>query len=711
MPRLTLPAFMDRWRRASEEASMEGRLGLRQRLVLLVVAAILPLAALSVWFSVREMESEVQLAQSQLKFAASLIAVYQDNTVESAEHLLAAIGAMPMTRSPEQRGACEKYFEALRDSYPIYANVGIADLKGNILCHANSSIANFNIADRAYFKQALTERRFVMGAPVTGRALQRLVVPFAQPAFDGDKLTAIAFGGLDLGYAGAKLATANLPPGARVVVTDRRGVVLMAHPLGAGGAQGSTVADALLLDAARNMAAGAGTWSDASGELRIHAFAPSQVVSGEGFLAAVSIDRGQVAQASFVTLRHQLLALAVTLLVGLGVAWWVGGRVIVGPARQILATVRRLEQGDLDARVPLRPGRQAGEFARIGAAFNLMAQSLQLRQLDLETELGRSRSAYLVLDLVLNSMQEALVAVTGTGQFLMFNEAAARLFPLSEGPALLPQQWAGGFGFYHEDRSTPYQTDELPLVRSTRGESGRVQLFVRNAQVPEGRLLQCSWHPIRGESGISGGLVVFTDITELQRLQSERAAQIEQLRDAQRKLVQAQRIGRIGNWELDRRAGRLWWADEVYELFGVSRQDFELSVESVLQRVHPADRARVKAAHDSALAQGKVMNLEYRILKADGVAWLHEIGESRREGGEAAWFGGVMQDITERRQDEQALLDSQRELQGYTLMLQRAAEAAQAIMAHPTPEDTIQEVADQACRVIGCHQALVRLAE
>jgi PAS domain S-box-containing protein len=690
---------------------MEGRLSLRERLVLLVVAAILPLAALSVWFSVREMESASQLAQSQLKFAASLIAAHQDNTVESAEHLLAAIGAMPMMRAPD-RGACQKYFEALRGSYPIYANIGIVDLKGNIICHANSRIADFNIADRPYFKQAVAERRFVMGAPVVGRALKRLVIPFAQPAFDGDRITAVAFGGLDVGHAGAKLAGLNLPEGARVTVIDRRGLVLMAYPPGAGGEPGTTVTDAPLLDAARNMAAGAGAWNDASGELRIHAFAPSRVVFGEGFLAAVSIDRDQVAQASFATLRSQLLALAVTLVVGLAVAWWVGGRVIVWPAKQILATVRRLEHGRLDARVPLPIGRQRGEFARIGAAFNLMAESLQFRQLDLETELGRSRSAYLVLDLVLNSMQESLLAVTSTGQFLIFNDAAARMFPL-DGPALLPQQWAEGFGFYHEDRTTLYATDELPLVRSTRGESGRLrQLFVRNALVPEGRLLQCSWQPIRSESGVSGGLVVFTDVTELQRLQSEQAAQFEQLCDTQRKLVEAQRIGRVGNWELDLPSGRVWWSDEVYELFGVSRENFEGTDQAFMDCVHPDDRPLLRPARETALSGGRVVSVEYRVVKPDGIAWMHQIAEARcNERGEPVWYGGVVQDITARKKDEQALLDSERELHGYTLMLQRAAEAAQAITAHPSPEDTMQEVADQACRVIGCHQALVRLAE
>jgi PAS domain S-box-containing protein len=691
---------------------MGGTLSLRERLLVLVMAAILPVSALSVWFSVREMDSDVRMAQSQLQFAASLIAAHQDRTVEAAQHLLGAISAMPQIRSPDRR-ICEKYFEDLRGLYPIYANIGLVDLRGNILCHANSRTGDFGIAERPYFVQALAERRFVMGAPVIGKATGRRVVPFALPVFDGSRVTAIVFAGLDLEHAAAALAGVQLSPGARVIVTDRRGLVLMEHPPRSGAASGRTLVNVPLLEAAHRMAAGTGEWDDAAGESRIYAFAPSGLVAGEGFFAAVSIDRGHVARAFFATLRSELLVLVLTLLAGLTAAWWLGGRVIVGPAKQILATVRRLEHGSLDARVPLPVGRQRGEFGRIGAAFNLMAESLQMRQLDLETELGRSRSAYMVLDLVLNSMQESVVAVTSTGQFLMFNDAAMRLFPLNAQPPLVPQQWAEGFGFYHDDRTTLYQTEELPLVRSAQGDSGRLaQLFVRNALVPEGRLLQCSWQPIRNESGISGGLAVFTDVTELQRLQSDQAAQFEQLCDAQRKLVEAQRIGRMGHWELDLLSGRLWWSDEVYELFGVNHGDFDGSLHAFMNCVHPDDRPLLKPARDAALRDGKVMNVEYRIVKPDGIAWMHEINETRRnERDEPIWFGGVVQDITARKKGEQSLLDSERELHGYTLMLQRAAEAAQAITAHPTPENTMQEVADQARRVVACHQAMVSLAE
>jgi len=522
--------------------------------------------------------------------------------------------------------------------------------------------------------------------------------------FDGGKLAAMAFASLDLARVAVDLARLDLPAGARVVVTDLRGRILVLHPRPPGGGP----ADAPGAFAGSDQ----GEWTDSAGHRMIFGSATTRPVSGEAFRATVTIDRTAVTTHSAAQVRAELLLRACTLLSSIALAWWIGGRWIVRPAREILGVVRRLERGRLDARVPLRGGRQRGEFYRIGAAFNLMAESLQLRQIDLETELGRSRSAYSVLDLVLNSMQEGLVAVTTTGQFLMFNEAAARLFPLHDA-ALLPTQWAERFGFYHPDGETPYRTDELPLVRSALGESGRQQLLVlRNEMVPQGRLVQCSWQPIRSDVGISGGLVVFTDVTEVQRLQAEQAARLRELHETQRKLIQSQRVARAGNWELDLRSGRLWWSDEVYALFGLTRAQFDGTLEGFTRWVHPDDRALLASARDAALSSGALMNLEYRVVKPEGaLAWMTENAEVRHDdGGVAVWLGGMVQDITHRKLGEQALLESERELQAYTEMLQRAAEATQAIIAQPALADAVRELAEQARRVIGAWHAEVALA-
>jgi PAS domain S-box-containing protein len=685
-------------------AQLHGRLSLRERLTLLVLISLLPLAALSIWFAVGEMRAAIRLAQSQLRFAASLVAAHQDLMVESAEHLLGAIAAMPEMRAPE-RSSCERYFEQLRGRYPVYANIGLFDSQGRMVCHANARIADFNAADRPYFIQAITERRFVMGTSVLGRITGRWVIPFAQPVFDGTRVTGVVFAGLDLGHADAALAATDLPDGARVTVADRRGTVLIENPAHTVDPEQHLLSVPALVDAARSMTAGSGEWDDKSGQSRIFAFAPSRLTGGEGFLAAVSLDRSQVIGAALASLRYELLALAVALVASGLAAWWLGGRMIVRPAQQIVRTVRQLERGALSARVPLQAGSQRGEFARIAAAFNLMAQSLQLRQIDLEAELGRSRSAYAILDLVLNSMDEALVAVTRSGRLLLFNEAAARLFPL-DGPPLVPQQWAEHFGFFRPDGLTPYLTEELPMVRSAQGESGRhEQLLIRNARVPEGRQLQCSWQPIQGEGAVRGGLVVFTDVTERRKTEAD----LVLLRKAVTRVNDIVLITEAT--PIDWPGPRIVFVNEAFErLTGYTAQEAIGNTPRMLQGPK-TDRAALARIRE-ALSRGLPVREELVNYAKDGREfWLDlDIIPLFDESGVISHLIAVERDITARKQAERALRQSERELHSYTEMLQRMTEAAQAITAHASVRDALQEVAVEARRVIGAHQAVVNLA-
>jgi PAS domain S-box-containing protein len=658
-------------------------MSLQERLTMLVVISLLPLAALTIWFTVAEMRSATRLVETQLKFSASLVAAHQDLIVESAAQLLGAISVMPELRSVQRKG-CERYFEQLRGRYPIYANIGLADLQGKVVCHANARSGDFNVADRSYFSRAVAERRFVMGATVFGRSTARWVIPFAQPVFDGARVSGAVFATLDLTVAGAALAGTELPTGARVAVADRRGVLLMEHPPASKGSGPRRVSVPAIMAAAQQMTPGSGEWDDPSGERRLYAFAPSHILAGEGFLASVSLDQAQVIGAALASLRYELLALAFALLTSGLAAWWVGGRMIVKPARQIVGTVRQLERGELAARVPLQAGAQRGEFARIASAFNLMAQSLQLRQADLEAELGRSRGAYSILDLVLNGMDEALVAVTRAGQLLMFNEAAARLFPL-DGPALLPQQWSQHFGFYRPDGVTPYLTDDLPMVRAARGESGRMeQLVVRNARVPEGRLLQCSWQPIQGEGITRGALVVFTDVTELQRLQAEQAAQFDQIRELNASLeariaertAELARQGQLYRTLAEQAPEVVWHTDAQGRATFLNRAWYDLVGPDAgaglghawLRRIHPDDVESVQRNWErSQETLAPYMGIR-RILARDGSyhTMSYKAAPVFGDDGRAAFWVGIDADITEIKVIEAALRRSNRDLEAFS---------------------------------------------
>jgi len=68
---------------------------------------------------------------------------------------------------------------------------------------------------------------------------------------------------------------------------------------------------------------------------------------------------------------------------------------------------------------------------------------------------------------------------------------------------------------------TLYPPNELPLVRAMRGESvDAVEVFIRNAKVPDGRLLSITGGPLRGGDGaLQGGVIVFHDTTLQKRAQ------------------------------------------------------------------------------------------------------------------------------------------------------------------------------------------------
>ncbi|HZV67257.1 MAG TPA: MHYT domain-containing protein [Telluria sp.] len=73
--------------------------------------------------------------------------------------------------------------------------------------------------------------------------------------------------------------------------------------------------------------------------------------------------------------------------------------------------------------------------------------------------------------------------------------------------------------------------------------------------------------------------------------------------------------------------------------------------------IHAADRVRVAEAVEQALRDGQPYLVEYRLQHADGgIRWLWENGTVvRNDAGAAEWLDGVILDISERREMEEAL--------------------------------------------------------
>ena len=152
-----------------------------------------------------------------------------------------------------------------------------------------------------------------------------------------------------------------------------------------------------------------------------------------------------------------------------------------------------------------------------------------------------------------------------------------------------------------------------------------------------------------GSGTIKGVQIISTDISEHKRVE-------QALRENETNLARAQQIAHLGNWDWDLQSQTLTWSDEVYRIFGVD-QTFELSYERVEALVHPDDCEKNQAFVNELLTTADSAAIEFRIRRPDGsVRHLHQTAEVQQdENGRAMRIFGIIQDITDRKQAEEAM--------------------------------------------------------
>jgi PAS domain S-box-containing protein len=141
---------------------------------------------------------------------------------------------------------------------------------------------------------------------------------------------------------------------------------------------------------------------------------------------------------------------------------------------------------------------------------------------------------------------------------------------------------------------------------------------------------------------------------------TERKRTEEELLRSQHNLNEAQRIAHIGSHEYDVRNNILYWSDEVYNIFGISKAECVLTVDDFFKRIHPDDRERVQKTIEQAIAATRQGEFEHRIIRPDGTERIViEKFEAIFEHGQDIRHIGTIQDITEHKRADDALRESE----------------------------------------------------
>ena len=210
----------------------------------------------------------------------------------------------------------------------------------------------------------------------------------------------------------------------------------------------------------------------------------------------------------------------------------------------------------------------------------------------------------------------------------------------------------------HMDEVLVPETYENLRESIERALAGEEVSYEGEGYTPDGvyRHFKLHYLPHRDRSGeVEGFFAMVEDISDSKKV-------MHQLEEQGRRLAEAQRIGNMGNWERSFASGELHWSDQVYRIFGLSEGDrAPPDRERFLAVVHDDDRAQVAKALQDAVHHGVPYSLDHRIVRPDGeVRIVHEEAELiHDEDGQSLRLAGTVLDITEHKQIEQALRDSE----------------------------------------------------
>jgi two-component system sensor histidine kinase/response regulator len=130
-------------------------------------------------------------------------------------------------------------------------------------------------------------------------------------------------------------------------------------------------------------------------------------------------------------------------------------------------------------------------------------------------------------------------------------------------------------------------------------------------------------------------------------------------------LLQAQRLARLGHFTFEAASDTLAGSPTHNEIFGIAPGEL-LNTEGWRQLIHPEDRARMSDySRDHVFRGGQPFDSEYRLIRrSDGQErWIHTVGQLAFDSdGRVSRLFGTSQDITERKQFEQRLSQSEAEL-------------------------------------------------
>jgi signal transduction histidine kinase len=347
---------------------------LRSRAVFLVLLAILPLLALTIFSYIKDRERTLHEVQKDALVATRNLATVQEMLIQDTRQLLVGLAKQSVVQRGDRAG-CNALFAKLLKDTPHCALIGAADAEGRMFASAPPAPKPVKVADRRWFQEAVRTRAFFVAEPILGRISGKYSLSMSYPILDASaRVQGVVVAAVDLDWLGNLLAKSNLPPGTAVGLTDATRTMLFRYPEPLEYI-GKKFPEALIR-AMQSHAEGVAEGVGLPGDERLFAFA-RLVPPWQHMWVAIGLPEAQVLAQVNHDLKRNLIWLGLVALLAVAAAWGGSGWAILRPVKKLRRVTERLAQGDLSARAG--PDYAVGELGLLGHAFDQMADSLEER--------------------------------------------------------------------------------------------------------------------------------------------------------------------------------------------------------------------------------------------------------------------------------------------------------------------------------------------
>ena len=151
---------------------------------------------------------------------------------------------------------------------------------------------------------------------------------------------------------------------------------------------------------------------------------------------------------------------------------------------------------------------------------------------------------------------------------------------------------------------------------------------------------------------ITGHFGVQVEVTEKIRAQ-------EQIQRTKTLLEAAQKMSKMGAWELDLATGRTFWTDEVYAIHEVEKS-FDHNKSNGIAFYHPDDRPVIAGAIQESMEKQIPFDVKCKLITAkNNLRWVRSSGYPMMENGQVTKLIGMFQDVTREEADKEAIAREQ----------------------------------------------------